>query len=119
MKIFTVIKISETTTRDSFLISKKQMFTHQPSMTDVYALINDLKKYALKNNCKQVNVPMLNILADSNKYRVMVALPINKANNNTATHFFYKNDQRQFHDNNCTGRVDERTECAAANATIL
>jgi hypothetical protein len=73
------IKISETTTRDSFLISKKQMFAHQPSMTDVYALINDLKEYASKNNCKQVSSPMLNILEDSNKYRVMVALPINKA----------------------------------------
>jgi len=73
------IKISETTTRDSFLISKKQMFTHQPSMADVYTLINDLKQYASKNNCEQVNAPMLNILEDSNKYRVMVALPINKA----------------------------------------
>jgi len=73
------VKISETTTRDSFLISKKQMFMHQPTMTDVYTLINDLKEYASNNNCEQANAPMLNILKDSNKYRVMVALPINKA----------------------------------------
>ena len=72
------IKISETTTKDSFLISKKQMFTHQPSMNNVYKLIDDLKEYALKNNCEQVDAPMLNISTESDEYRVMVALPINK-----------------------------------------
>jgi hypothetical protein len=72
------LKISETSVRDSFLISKKQLFTQQPTMQDVYSLINDLKVYAAKNNCVQTYVPMLNILQDSNKYRVMVALPINK-----------------------------------------
>jgi hypothetical protein len=72
------LKISETSIRDSFLISKKQLFTQQPTMQDVYSLINDLKIYAAKNNCVQTYVPMLNILHDSDKYRVMVALPINK-----------------------------------------
>ena len=72
------MKISETTTKDSFLISKKQFFAYQPSMNDVYKLIDDLKEYALKNNCQQIDAPMMNIFHDSNTYRVMVALPINK-----------------------------------------
>jgi hypothetical protein len=71
-------KISETTVRDSLLISKKQLFTQQPTMQDVYNLIDDLKLYAAKNNCIQTDAPMLNILHDSDRYRVMVALPINK-----------------------------------------
>jgi hypothetical protein len=72
------LKISETSVRDSFLISKKQLFTQQPTMQDIYNLINDLKIYAAKNNCVQTDAPMLNILQDSDKYRVMVALPVNK-----------------------------------------
>jgi hypothetical protein len=72
------IKILETTTKDSFLITTKQMFIQQPTTSDVYNLIDDLKKFAANNNCTETDSPMLNILQDSSKYRVMVALPINK-----------------------------------------
>lgn len=72
------IKVIKSKVKDSLLISKKQIFTRQPDMKDVYSLINNLKQYASKKNCLQTDAPMLNILQDSNKYRVMVALPINK-----------------------------------------
>ncbi|MBV9963628.1 MAG: hypothetical protein JO072_15395 [Parafilimonas sp.] len=73
------MKILQSSIKDSFLISKKQLFTQLPTMKEVYALIDILKVYAAKNNCTQTNAPMLNILQDSGQYRVMVALPINKA----------------------------------------
>jgi hypothetical protein len=72
------IKIKKSATKDTFLISRKQMFLQEPSMNDVYKMINDLKEYAFKKNCSQTDAPMLNILHDSDKYRVMVALPIDK-----------------------------------------
>ncbi len=72
------MKILESSIKDSFLISEKREFAQQPTMNEVYTLINDLKQYAAQNNCMQTNPPMLNILTDSDKYRVMVALPVNK-----------------------------------------
>lgn len=70
--------ISEAKTKDSFLISQKKLFVKPPTMEEVYNLISGLQQYAAKNNCRQTNVPMLNVLMDSNQYRVMVALPVNK-----------------------------------------
>ncbi|MEP6464858.1 MAG: hypothetical protein ABJB05_01070 [Parafilimonas sp.] len=72
------IKIVKGTVKDTSLITTKQMFAIQPTMNDVYRMIGILKDYAHKNNCRQTDVPMLNILHDSDKYRVMVGLPINK-----------------------------------------
>jgi len=72
------IKISKGQVRDTLLLTTKQMFTKQPGMNDVYSMINGLKEYATSKNCRQTDVPMLNILQDINKYRVMVALPIDK-----------------------------------------
>jgi hypothetical protein len=72
------IKITEVKTKDSFIITKKQMFSQPPSMPDVYKIIKDLQSFASKNDLHQVDAPMLNILQDSGKYRVMVGLPIDK-----------------------------------------
>ena len=72
------MKILKASIKDSFLISEKKLFKQPPTMDEVYALINDLKEYATKNNCIQTNAPMLNILNDSGEYRVMVALPVDK-----------------------------------------
>jgi len=84
------IKISKGKVRDTFLISKKKMFAQEPSMNDVYDMINDLNKYAYKNNCRPTDAPMLNILHDSDKYRLMVALPINKEIKTTPSISFIK-----------------------------
>ena len=72
------IDIRRERVKDSFMITTKQLFTQQPNMKDVYKLVDVLKNYAAKNNCIETNVPMLNILHDSDRYRIMVALPVNK-----------------------------------------
>lgn len=72
------LHISEGHAQDTLLITTKRIFTREPGVSDVYAMIDDLRKYAAENKCRQTNPPMLNILHEGAKYRVMVAIPIDK-----------------------------------------
>ncbi|HEV8083763.1 MAG TPA: GyrI-like domain-containing protein [Chitinophagaceae bacterium] len=72
------LKIIQQQVADTILISTKYFSKAIPSTNEIYSQINNLRKYILKEGGKETNSPMLNISIDSNRYRTMVALPINK-----------------------------------------
>lgn len=71
--------IIQTSTKDTMLVAARASSTGAPGMQQVYALVNQLKKYAIQNGALQTGYPMLNItpLGD-NKFQFMVAVPVNK-----------------------------------------
>ena len=68
---------------DTLLISTKKIFSAYPTAEQVYELVNDLKKYIILNAALQTNPPMLHVVQDSGMFKTMVAIPINKALQNT------------------------------------
>ncbi len=63
---------------DTLLISTKYISDTFPSTVEIYSLINNLQKYISNQDARETNPPMLNITKDSNTYRTMVAIPVNK-----------------------------------------
>ncbi len=63
---------------DTILISTKYISNTYPTTSEIYSLINGLRKYVSEAGAEETNPPMLNIANDSNTYRTMVAIPINK-----------------------------------------
>ena len=63
---------------DTLLISTKYISDTFPSTAEIYSLINNLQKYISNQDARETNPPMLNITKDSNTYRTMVAIPVNK-----------------------------------------
>jgi len=70
--------ITHTTLTDTFLVSIKQEKRSQPSISDIYALVNDLKSYIKKQGATETNYPMLNITFTGNSFETMVGIPVNK-----------------------------------------
>ena len=68
---------------DTLLISTKKTFAAYPTIDQVYELVNDLKKYINVNAALQTNPPMLHVVQDSNLFKTMVAIPINKTVQNS------------------------------------
>ena len=68
---------------DTLLISTKKTFAAYPTVEQVYELVNDLKKYIIINAALQTNPPMLHVVQDSNLFKTMVAIPINKTVQNS------------------------------------
>ncbi len=68
---------------DTLLISTKKTFAAYPTVEQVYELVNDLKKYIISNAALQTNPPMLHVVQDSNLFKTMVAIPINKTFQNS------------------------------------
>lgn len=61
------------------LISAKRSFSHYPTTTDVYAMIDELRDYVHKSGAQEIFSPMLNIqMADSTNYLAQVGLPVDK-----------------------------------------
>ena len=77
------IKIERRMVVDTLLISTKKIFAAYPTVEQVYELVNDLKKYIILNAALQTNPPMLHVVQDSNVFKTMVAIPINKTLQNT------------------------------------
>ncbi len=71
-------KVNQQQVKDTILISTKYFSSSYPSTSEIYSLINDLRKYISKEGAEETNPPMLNIKKDSNTYRAMVAIPISK-----------------------------------------
>jgi hypothetical protein len=64
---------------DSTLITMSVIADNYPGTTEIYKLINTLKKYAADYGAKEINYPMLNISKLNNsQYKAMVALSLNK-----------------------------------------
>lgn len=71
--------IKETLVKDSVLISTRRTFDHYPNAQEVDAMIQSLKKYIVRNNGIENNLPMLNVLkVDSFHYEAMTAIPVDK-----------------------------------------
>lgn len=64
---------------DTLLVATQTQTEGYPAPQDYYGLIKKLKDYIQTNGAQETDYPMLNIEAlDSNKYKAMVAIPINK-----------------------------------------
>jgi len=73
-------EIKKTLVTDSALISVRRTFEHYPTVQEIDAMIQDLKKYIVQNNAIEKNSPMLNVLRlDSSHYEAMSAIPVDKA----------------------------------------
>ncbi len=72
------LNITQQQVVDTILISTKYISKTFPSTEEIYSLINNLHTYILKEGAEETNPPMLNITNESNTYRTMVAIPINK-----------------------------------------
>jgi hypothetical protein len=73
-------EIKKTLVSDSVLISIRRSFDHDPTIQEIDAMIQDLKKYIVQNNAIEKNSPMLNVLRlDSAHYEAMSAIPVDKA----------------------------------------
>ncbi|MEI6265184.1 MAG: hypothetical protein WCP74_08755 [Sphingobacteriia bacterium] len=60
---------------NSSYISTKKIFNHNPTIEEIYAMIQELEKYIEQQNSKAINAPILNIHTDDNKeFDVMVAI---------------------------------------------
>ncbi|GEO08412.1 hypothetical protein SAE01_09080 [Segetibacter aerophilus] len=71
--------IQRTTVKDTFLVAAKLTTTHYPSTTEIYNLVETLKKYIESRGASKTNYPMLNVTTnDSIEYTTMVAIPTNK-----------------------------------------
>jgi hypothetical protein len=72
------VTIKKTTRLDSTLIAIKNSTHHYPTVKDIYTNIEQLQNYAIANNAKATNPPMLHIQQVDNTWSFMVALPIDK-----------------------------------------
>jgi len=71
--------VNEAKVTDTFLISINTYFPHYPSTREIYDLFERLETYANQVGAQKTNSPMLHIeKSDSNNYKTIVAVPINK-----------------------------------------
>lgn len=71
--------VTETKVADSVLISTRRSFRHKPTVQEVDAMIQQLKKYIADNRAEEKNYPMLHVLqADADHYEAMVAIPVDR-----------------------------------------
>lgn len=74
---------------DTLLVTNKIILDHYPSPGEVYSLVGNVKKYVSQNNAKETNYPMLHVMkTDSSQFKVMVAIPVNKALKDSETNVF-------------------------------
>jgi len=73
------IKVTEIQLKDSILISIKTNSEKEPGNAEIYEKIKKLEDYALGQDAKPTNSPMLNVLKnDSGHFEFRVGLPISK-----------------------------------------
>lgn len=76
------IKVAHRKLSDSLLLMTRTNLPQDPTLANVYRLVDQLQAYAVKTGATAVNAPMLHVRqADRNEVEVMVALPINKVVN--------------------------------------
>jgi hypothetical protein len=73
------ITITETIVMDSVLVATRRSFDQKPTVQDIDAMIQSLKKYIVQNNAVEKNFPMLNVSQiDNSHYEVMTAIPVDR-----------------------------------------
>jgi hypothetical protein len=74
------ISIHESTTKDTLLVATKTVLPAYPSVTDIYTLIDALKKYSNAQHAQATGSPLLNITPlNPTGFQVMVALPVDRS----------------------------------------
>ncbi|WP_162945040.1 hypothetical protein [Flavisolibacter nicotianae] len=64
---------------DTALVSTSERSKGQPSITNIYGMIDRLKSFAQKNNAAPTGLPMVNVTTTADSlYLTRVALPLNK-----------------------------------------
>jgi hypothetical protein len=80
------ISIERTSIKDTAFISTKSVFKTYPTTPQVYGLIKTIQDFAAKNNVKQTDAPIYNImLVENGLYQLMAAIPVDRQlpDNNT------------------------------------
>lgn len=68
-------RIENQLVKEASLISVRQEFDHDPSTIEIYALIDELSSYILKQGAKEIGLPMLNVfVVDGSRFQAMVAI---------------------------------------------
>lgn len=68
--------IERTNVKDSTMISYRKTFSKEPTVTDVYAMIDAVRTYIQTNKGEEQNAPMLHVYKEAeNSYLAMVAIP--------------------------------------------
>jgi hypothetical protein len=79
----------------SSLISAKQTYDHNPSVAEIYTLINEVKQYISLNGSMEMDFPIMNVYAaDSTSFNLMVAIATDRDLPSSGK-FFLKNMVRQ------------------------
>jgi effector-binding domain-containing protein len=70
------ILIERTNVKDSTMISLRKTFRNEPTVTDVYTMIDALRAYISSNNGEEQNAPMLHVYKEAeDSYLAIVAIP--------------------------------------------
>jgi hypothetical protein len=65
--------------QDTLLVFKEELSEVYPSTASVYGIVTKLRGEIKKAGASETNVPMLNVIeVEPGKYRVMVAIPVNR-----------------------------------------
>jgi hypothetical protein len=71
--------VTRTRVTDPSLIALKQYFDHEPTVAEVYGLINELRAYIIAQGGKERNRPMVNMYKETDKmFMTMVAIATDK-----------------------------------------
>jgi hypothetical protein len=69
-------KVVPAKVKDSSYISVRSYFDHEPTVAEVYALIDELRSYISMQGGQAVNVPIMHLHRESaTRYELMVAIP--------------------------------------------
>lgn len=80
------ISIERTSIKDTAFISTKTVLKTYPTTPQVYALIKTIQDFAAKNNVKQTDAPIYNVMqVENGLYQLMTAIPVDRQlpDNNT------------------------------------
>jgi len=73
------IEIKMEKVKTEFLVSTRKSFSHYPGTSDIYEIINKIRKHIGQGQAKEEDYPMLYIKTyDSTHYEAQVAIPVNK-----------------------------------------
>jgi hypothetical protein len=73
------IRLHEVMSKDSTLISTESLMRSYPSTSDIYNLIERLRKYIISQKAGETNFPMLHVhQINDTTYETLVAIPVNK-----------------------------------------
>jgi len=73
------MQIRREVVQDTLLVFREKISDAYPNTASIYSLVNTLKNQIKKAGANQTNPPMMNVIAiGPGKYRVMVAIPIDR-----------------------------------------